>query len=119
MPINRVFRPIYTKRIPNSIFFLVVEKVDFELKLYDNYGLRFSVDKNQLSSILNSDWPILNLRNRYLIRYNNNDNGIGFLNVKIFQKIPNNDIIELDRMSYNNIQAPTVFEIPFYLQYEV
>jgi hypothetical protein len=118
MPINREFRPILAKKVANSFFKLIVKNVDFELKLYDNYGMKFSVTKDQLNNIGDDDWPYLNNRIKYVIRYNNMDSGVGIINVSIIQILPDNRTIELDAFSYFNIHGKVVFEIPFYLKYE-
>jgi len=102
---------IAVKKDPQSRFFLIVERVDYELRLFWKRKEFFSVRKKQIPSE-----PFeLKPRRKYLLRYNNNDSGEGYLKYKILQILPNGIEEEVLEADLQAIDGPQVVEIPFML----
>lgn len=102
---------IAVKKDPHSRFFLIVERVDYELRLFWKRKEFFSVQKINMPSE-----PFeLKLRRKYLLRYNNNDSGEGYLKYKILQSLSNGIDEEVLKGDLQAIHGPKVLEIPFML----
>ena len=102
---------IAVKKEPQSRFFLIVERVDYELRLFWKRIEFFSVRKKQIPTE-----PFeLKPRRKYLLRYNNNDSGEGYLKYKILQSLPNGIEEEVLKGDLQAIHGPKVVEIPFML----
>ena len=111
MPQPNIYR---VNHLNGSIYKLIVESIDFELRLYNSNGLFFSVNRDTLPGVKqNNYFPRLHLNRKYLLRYNNNDGGAGRLNFAIIQFIPNRRPIVIERYNINSISGPSVIEIPF------
>ena len=127
MAIDRAYRSILAVKDKNSTFQLVVEKVDFELELFDYYGSKFSVNRDQLDQIDQLDqkdqkeknkWPELQVITRYVIRYTNNYNKKGFIEASIIQILDDGRRLEIGKFSYYNLIGPAIIELPFYIAYK-
>ena len=111
MPQPNIYR---VNHLNGSTYKLIVQSIDFELRLYNKNGLFFSVNRNTLTEVIqNNHFPRLHLNRKYLLRYNNNDGGAGRLNFTIIQFIPNRHPIVVEQYNINSIIGPNVIEIPF------
>ncbi|MFQ5866143.1 MAG: hypothetical protein ACE5IW_13055 [bacterium] len=102
---------ILVRNDPNSRFHLIVDYVDFEVRLYWQRLELFSVRKIETSSE-----PFkLEPRRKYLLRYNNNDAGGGGIACRIIQSFPDTGEDEVFKIDIRAISGPKVIEFPFIL----
>jgi hypothetical protein len=103
--------------LPGSTFRLIVRGVDWALRVYNTTDEMVSVNNTTLSQFQqNDEHPLLELRRKYLIRYNNNNGSNGNLNLSIVQYYPNNtNPVIVRNFDLTDIMGPQVIEIPFML----
>lgn len=105
--------PVDVSTSPNATFALVVDDVDFELRLVEDAGQGqapiFDASKGQQSVRC----PLLRDA-KYVLRYNNNDGGAGVLHFRIVEQ--GTAEIERKRVNLGAISTPIVLEFEITLR---